>query len=88
MHPYTALSISQFVVNSSHIIFMLRPCKLERFRYVTLRTVFYLATPHIGNRIGEAIVDANLKGVQQMYDFLLRQADTKTSAGCIFEGRM
>jgi len=81
--PYAALSTEQFGVKSSHTIFMMCPCKLERFQYVSVRPVFNFATPHICNRIGEATVDPALRGAQQIYDFLLRQAKTKTSAGWI-----
>jgi hypothetical protein len=67
---------------------MMRPCKIEGYEYVSDVWVFDLATSHIGNRIGAATVDAALKGAQMMYEFLLGQDETKTSAGCVFESRM
>jgi len=47
--------------------------------------VFDLATLYIGNRIGEATAYATLKGAQQLYDLLMHQTETETSAGRIFK---
>jgi hypothetical protein len=86
--PYTALASAEYGINCSHTIFMMRPRKVKKYDYVSNISVIDLATPHIGNRIGAATADAALKGAQLMYQFLLGQAETKTSAGWVFEARM
>ena len=88
LEPDIALSAKQYGVNSSHAIVMIRPRKMKRYNYVSDLPAFDIATSYIGQKIASATVDNSLNAARKMYEFLLGQAETKTSAGWIFEGRM
>jgi hypothetical protein len=87
--PQIARSTAQYGVNSSPIIFMIRPRKcLLWYKYVSTRSVVDIATPHIGHRIGEARTDTGLLGACTIYRLHVGDAETMPSAGWIFEARM
>jgi hypothetical protein len=86
--PHVAFSTEQYGINSSHTIFMMRPCKHKTFKYVSVLSILDIATPYIGYRIGVATLEAAREDARMMYQFLMRQAETKTYAGLIFENRM
>lgn len=88
LEPDIAFSTKQYGVNSSHAIVMMRPSTMKRYKYVSDLPVFVIATPYIGQKIASATVNKSLNAARKMYEFLLANADTKTSAGWIFEGRM
>jgi hypothetical protein len=68
---------------------MMRLCKTHQwYKYVTMRSVVDIATPHIGHRIGEATTDTRLRGARTIYRLRLDHAETKPSAGWIFEARI
>jgi hypothetical protein len=84
-----AVSTTQYDVNSGPIIFTMCPRKPHHLnKYVSVLSVVDIATPHIGHRIREATTDAGLRGARTIYRLLLGDADTKPSAGWIFEARM
>ena len=87
LDPNTVLS-TEYGVNSSHTIYTMRPRKMKKYQYVSLHAAFGFATADIGRRIAEATIAISLKDAQRLYDFLLGQGATKTSAGWVFEVRM
>jgi hypothetical protein len=88
LDPHIAMCGEDYGVNCSHTIFTMRPYETAEYQYVSVRPVYGLAAPDIGRRIAVASFDISLKDARRMYEFLLRQAETKTSAGWIFEARM
>jgi hypothetical protein len=70
-NPDVALSKNLYGINRSHTNFMMRPCKLKEYKYVSRLSVLDIATQHIGYRIGAATVEAALRAVHSMYLLLL-----------------
>ena len=87
LDPNIALS-TEYGVNCSHTIYTMRPWKIDDYKYVSDRPAYGFATADIGRRIAEATIAISLKDAQRLYDFLLGQGATKTSAGWVFEARM
>jgi len=87
LDPNIALS-TEYGVNCSHTIYTMRPWKIDDYKYVSDRPAYGFATADIGRRIAEATIAVSLKDAQRLYDFLLGQGVTKTSAGWVFETRM
>jgi len=87
LHPDIVLP-TEYGVNSSHTIYTMRPSKSKMYQYVSTRPVYGLATARIGRMIAEETIAISLKDAQRLYDFLLGQGATKTSAGWVFEARM
>jgi hypothetical protein len=85
--PNVLLS-TEYGMNCSHTVFTMRPCKMEGYKYVSLRAVFGFATEYIAHKIGDATIGISLKDAQRYYDFLLSQGATRTAAGWMFESRM
>lgn len=85
--PSIALWTEQYGADSNPTIFAMHPCKVEGLQYLSLFSVFGLATQYIGYRVGAATVNATLEGARMMYEFLQLRAETKRSAGWIFEAR-
>jgi len=51
LEPHIALSEEQYGVNSSHAIVMMRPRKIEEYKYMSVLSVFDIATSYIGGKI-------------------------------------
>lgn len=88
LDPHIALAKEEYVIGCSHTIFTMRPCRMQQYKYVSIRPVYGLASPEIGRRIGQATTAISLNDARRMYEFLLQQGETKTYAGWIFEARM
>jgi hypothetical protein len=88
LDPHIALAKEEYGIGCSHTIFTMRPCRMQQYKYVSIRPVYGLASPEIGRRIGQATTAISLNDARRMYEFLLQQGETKTSAGWIFEARM
>ena len=79
---------AEYGVNCSHTIYTMSPWKMEPYKYVSDNEYYRLATADIGRKVAKATIAISLKDAQTLYEFLLGQGPTKTSAGWIFETRM
>jgi len=77
-----------YSADNSGSLFLIRPCKVPKFKYVSMLAVLDIASPHIAYRIGAATAATGLWGAQLIYEHLLGHVETKASAGWIFKARM
>ena len=75
-------------LNNSHTVYLMRPRKHKTYKYVSGVFNMQAITQHIAQEIGETTDATRLRGAHLMYLLLLGQAETRTSAGWIFESRM
>ena len=87
--PYVLFS-ERHAHDDSHSVVLLRadPVQMKGDYCVSRHQVRSIISAHIGRKIGFLSVEGHSQQAQQMYNFLLGTAFTKSSAGWIFEGRV
>jgi hypothetical protein len=83
-------SSTQFVDDDPHAIFTINSTLGDsaRLKYISTRKSHSVATPYIGRIIGSASDDESKRGARTLYNWMLGQPQTRTSAGWVFEGRV
>jgi hypothetical protein len=83
-------SSTQFVDDDPHAIITINPTLGDsaRLKYISTRKSHSVATPYIGRIIGAASDEESKRGARTLYNWMLGQPQTRTSAGWVFEGRV
>jgi hypothetical protein len=72
---------TQFGTDASHSIFVMLPKADRGYQWISTASTKTLVTPYIGKKIALAFGKKTTQGAQNLYDCLLGQAETRTTAG-------